>query len=259
MASPIYNADIYDATVPESFFGDLVWYRRKARESGGPVLELGAGTGRIALKMAEDGVAVHALDCDRDMLSAPQRKAAASPQVRDRIEVVEGDMRTFELRERFALIIAPFRTLLHNLTEEDHLATFRRVRAHLRPHGRFAFNVFHPSLEFMSQHAGPLAGVWRWASTSENGDGTTLVRSDANRYDTVHRRIHSLIRYEEFTTDGTLARTFVHRLELSYLYPSDIRRLLSEAGFRSVEIYGGFDERPFARDSDELVVVAACE
>ncbi|HEY1303894.1 MAG TPA: class I SAM-dependent methyltransferase [Vicinamibacterales bacterium] len=257
--NPTYNADIYDATVPKSFLGDLDWYRRQARESGGPVLELGAGTGRIALKLAEDGVAVHALDRDRDMLAALQRKAAASPHVHDRIEVVEGDMRTFELRERFALIIAPFRTLLHNLTEDDHLATFRRVRAHLRPQGRFAFNVFHPSLEFMSQHTGPLAGVWRWASTSENADGTTLVRSDAIRYDTVHRRLHSLLRYEEYTTDGTLARTFLHRLELSYLYPSDIRRLLGEAGFRSVEIYGGFDERAFARDTDELVVVAVCD
>src|SRR5262245_398071 len=185
--NPIYNAELYDVTVPESFFGDLDWYRRKARESGGPVLELGAGTGRIALKLAEDGVAVHALDCDRDMLAALQRKAAASPQLHGRIEVIEGDMRTFDLRERFALILAPFRTILHNLTEDDHLASFRRVRAHLRPGGRFAFNVFHPSLEFMSQHAGPLAGVWRWTSTSTRDDGTMLVPSDRGRVRLIDR------------------------------------------------------------------------
>jgi SAM-dependent methyltransferase len=255
-----YDAAIYDATIPGSFQGDVDWYRQKARECGGPVLELGAGTGRITLMLAQDGVAVHALDCDAGMLTALRRKAAAEPnEVRARIEIVDADMRTFELGERFALVIAPFRALLHNLTEEDHLACFRRVRSHLRPHGRFAFNVFHPSLEFMSQHAGSLAGVWRWASTTERPDGVSIVRSDANRYDTVNRRIHSLLRYEEYGSDGALTRTFLHRLELSYLYPSDIQRLLQDAGFRSIDIRGGFNDRPFAHDTDELVVEAGVD
>jgi SAM-dependent methyltransferase len=255
-----YDPAIYDATIAASFFGDLDWYRQKARECGGPVLELGAGTGRVTLKLAQDGIRVHALDCDGEMLAALRRKVAAEPaDVRERIEVIEADMRTFELPRRFALVIAPFRALLHNLTDDDHLACFRRVHSHLRPHGRFAFNVFHPSLEFMSQHAGALAGVWRWGSTTERADGTCIVRSDANRYDTVNRRIHSLIRFEEFASDGTLTRTHLHRLELSYLYPSDIRRLLQEAGFRSIDIHGGFDERAFERDTDELVVQAGLD
>jgi SAM-dependent methyltransferase len=255
-----YDAAIYDATIPGSFRGDVDWYRQQARECGGPVLELGAGTGRITLTLAHDGVVVHALDCDAGMLAALCRKvAAATDDVRARVEIIDADMRTFELSERFALVIAPFRALLHNLTEADHLACFRRVRAHLRPHGRFAFNVFHPSLEFMSQHAGSLAGVWRWASTTERSDGTSIVHSDANQYDTVNRRIHSLLRYEEYGSDGTLTRTVLHRLELSYLYPSDIRRLLQEAGFRSVDIRGGFDQRAFERDTDELVVEAAVD
>src|SRR5262245_46631061 len=176
-----YDPAIYDATIPASFFGDVDWYRRKARECGGPVLELGAGTGRITLKLAQDGVAVHALDCDAGMLAALRQKLADEPgDVRARVEIVDADMRTFDLRERFALVIAPFRALLHNLADDEHFACFRQVRAHLRPHGRFAFNVFHPSLEFMSQHAGSLAGVWRWASTTERPDGVSIVRSEAN-------------------------------------------------------------------------------
>jgi SAM-dependent methyltransferase len=255
-----YDPAIYDATIPASFGGDVEWYRQKARACGGPVLELGAGTGRVTLKLAQDGIAVHALDSHAGMLAALRQKVATeSDVVRGRIEIVDADMRTFELRERFALVIAPFRALLHNLTEDDHRACFRRVRSHLLPHGRFAFNVFHPSLEFMSQHAGPLAGVWRWGSTTERPDGASIVRSDANRYDTVNRRIHSLLRYEEYASDGTLTRTFLHRLELSYLYPSDITRLLQDAGFRSIDIRGGFDEREFERDTDELVVEAGLD
>ena len=75
----------------------------------------------------------------------------------------------------------------------------------------------------------------------------------------MNRRIHSLLRYEEYASDGALTRTFLHRLELSYLYPSDIRRLLQAARFTSIDIRGGFDQRPFERDTDELVVEAGID
>jgi SAM-dependent methyltransferase len=253
-----YEPDLYDVVTPATFRGDSDWYRRKAQECGGPVLELGAGTGRITLAIARDGGLIHALDADPGMLEALRLKIAAQPrEVGERVIVINGDMRNFQLKERFALVIAPFRVFLHNLTENDQLACLRCVREHLRPGGRFAFNVFHPSLEFMAQHAGALAGVWRWTETFPEEDGGWVLRSEANRYDTVRQRVHSQHRYEQFAADGTLRRTFLHRLELSYLYAADIRRLLERAGFRSVQIAGGFDGRPFESDNDELVIEAS--
>jgi SAM-dependent methyltransferase len=252
-----YEPEIYDLTTPATFRGDVDWYRRKARESGGPVLELGVGTGRIALALARDGIDVHALDVHPGMLASLRRKLGQErPEVQQRVTPLEDDMRTFRLEQRFPLVIAPFRAILHNLTEDDHRACFERVREHLGPGGRFAFNVFHPSLAFMAQHAGALAGVWRWSSTVPRRDGGWIVRSDANQYDTVLQRVHSLLRYEDYGPDGLLRRTYLHRLELSYLYAADIRRLLGAAGFRSVEIAGGFDGRPFQTEADELVVEA---
>lgn len=252
-----YRPELYDTVTPEAFQGDVDWYRNKARECGGPVLELGAGTGRVTLAIAEAGIPVHALDASDDMLDELRRKLALHPQeVRDRVIPVQGDMRAFELPERFALVIAPFRTFLHNVTEQDRIACLDRVRQHLRPDGHFAFNVFHPSLEYMAQHTGPLAGVWRWAGTYELPAGGYVVRSEANRYDTVRQVVHSQHRYEEYAADGTLTRTSLHRLDLAYLYPADLRRLLAQAGFREVTIDGGFTGRPFSRDADELVVDA---
>jgi SAM-dependent methyltransferase len=260
MTGVAYDPELYDAVTPASFRGDVEWYRGQAKASGGPVLELGAGTGRITLEIAADGIRVHALDADAAMLEALRRKVAAQPrEVQDRVTVIDGNMRTFELAQRFALIIAPFRAFLHNVTEEDQLACLRRVRHHLRPRGRFAFNVFHPSLEFMAQHAGALAGTWRWAATFQKADGGCIVRSDANRYDTVRQRVESQLRYEEYGPDGTLRRTFLHRLNLGYLYAADIRRLLAQAGFTSVRIDGGFDGRAFEKDTDELVVDAGVD
>jgi SAM-dependent methyltransferase len=252
-----YQPELYDAVTPASFAGDVEWYRRKAREADGPVLELGAGTGRITLPLAQEGVVVHALDADARMLGALRSKVAGEPpEVRDRITLVEADMRSFELPQRFALVIAPFRAFLHNLTEQDQLACLTRVRDHLRPDGVFAFNTFHPSLEFMSQNAGALTSVWRARGVFERPDGGFIVRSEATRYDTVRQRLLSLHRYEEYGTDSVLVRTSLHRLELAYLYPADIERLLKRAGFASIHIAGGFDGRPFANDMDELVIEA---
>jgi SAM-dependent methyltransferase len=252
-----YRADVYDVVTPSSFRGDVEWYRRKASESGGPVLELGAGTGRVTLAIARAGVTVHALDADQGMLDRLQAKLAdESDAVRARVVVIRGDMRTFELRDRFALVIAPFRAFLHNLTDADRFACLQRVHAHLRPGGAFAMNVFHPSLEYMAQNTGALAGVWRAAATVALADGGWLVRSESNRYDTMNQRVESLHRYDEYAPDGTLSRSSLHRLDLAYLYPADIRHLLMKAGFVSVEIAGGFDGRVLHRDTDELVVEA---
>jgi ubiquinone/menaquinone biosynthesis C-methylase UbiE len=252
-----YQPDLYDLVTAPSLQGDVEWYRDLAKRVGGPVLELGAGTGRVTLAIAGAGVPIHALDSDERMLERLRSKLAAAPaDVQARTTIVPGDMRTFELAERFTLIICPFRAFLHNVTEDDRLACVARVRHHLRPSGRFAFNVFHPSLTFMAQHAGALAGVWRWSGLHTLADDGWIVQSEANQYDTVAQVVHSLHRYEVFNAAGTLERTSMLRLQLAYLYPADIRRLLESAGFTEVTINGGFDGREFTHDGQELVVEA---
>ncbi len=252
-----YQPELYDLVTPPTLQGDVDWYCREAQRSGGPVLELGAGTGRVTLAIAAAGIAVHALDLDAPMLERLRTKLdAASADVRSRTTIVAGDMRTFDLAERFALIICPFRAFLHNVTEADRLACLGRVRHHLLPGGRFAFNVFHPSLTYMAQNAGPLAGVWRWSGTANLPTGGWVVQSETNRYDTVAQVVHSLHRYDTFGASGVLERTSMLRLKLAYLYPSDIRRLLESSGFTDVTISGGFDGRGFTQDGQELVVEA---
>ena len=253
-----YQPDLYDIVTTATLDGDVEWYCDRARRSGGPVLELGAGTGRVTLPMAAAGVSVHALDTDSRMLAVLRSKLSAQPaDVQARVTIVHGDMRSFDLAERFALIACPFRAFLHNLTEADQLACLSQVRKHLAPGGRFVFNVFHPSLTFMAQHAGALAGAWRWRSTHDLDSGGSVVMSEAVRYDTPVQRLHALQRYEVYGQDGALERTSVFRIELAYLYPADIRGLLQATGFRDVTISGGFDGREFSRDGEELVIEAA--
>ena len=252
-----YQPELYDVVTPSVFQGDVDWYSNQAQASGGPVLELGAGTGRVTLAIAAAGVSIHALDSDPAMLRALRSKLFAQPEeVQARVTVVAADMRTFDLGERFALIICPFRAFLHNVTESDQLACLKQVRQHLRPNGRFVFNVFHPSLTFMARHAGPLEGVWRWGGTHTLPSGGWVIQSEANRYDTVRQVVHSLHRYDVYGPNGAIDRTSMLRLDLAYLYPADIRRILTAAGFPHVTIRGGFDGREFTRDGEELVVEA---
>jgi SAM-dependent methyltransferase len=252
-----YDADVYEMMHPGSLQGDIEWYRQKAAASGGPVLELGAGTGRITIPVAESGIRVTALDLDEGMLAKLRAKVAAQPDdVRARVSIRQGDMRSFALSQTFALVIIPFRAFLHNLSADDRLAALQRARDHLWPGGELAFNVFHPSLEYMSAYAGSQAGTWRWRGTRVLPDAGFVVFSDSSRYNTAQQRLRSMIRTEEFDGDGHLVRTHMMRLELAYLYPADITQLLERSGFELIRISGDFTGRPFERDGDELVIEA---
>lgn len=252
-----YHPTLYDLCISEDFGGDVRWYCAQAKASGGPVLELGAGTGRITLPVAETGVEITGLDLDAGMLAALRSKLAShGPELQERVTLVEADMRVFHLDREFALVIIPFRAFLHNLDFQDQLACLRCVLAHLRKDASLAFNVFHPSLRFMAANEGKTSGVWRWTDDVEMPDGGWIMRSEANRYDTVRQLVHSRHRFERFNAEGELVETFIQRLELAYLYPGDLRRLLETAGFEDVEIRGGFDDGPFIEDGDELVLSA---
>src|SRR6185312_14246797 len=129
--------DPWSASVVE----DVGFYLDEARRSGGPVVELGVGTGRIAVPIAADGIRVIGVDSSRGMLEVAARRAAlASVEVDLRL----GDLRKPPVRERVPLVICPFRSLLHMQTDDDRRLALASVHRLLRPGGRFIFDVFAP-------------------------------------------------------------------------------------------------------------------
>jgi len=252
-----YDAEIYDIFHSTSFMGDIEFYVAEAQEAGGPVLELGAGTGRIAFAIAQGGVSVTALEFDPGMLSRMRhRREEASEAIRRRLACVQGDMRDFRLDERFERVFIPFRAFNHNLERDHQLACLRCVREHLAPGGKLLLNTFHPSLDFMGRNSGPLEGVWRLVDERELADGSRILRSEANRYDTVRQLVHSRHRFERFAENGRLVEVHLQVLDMTYFYPSQLREVLLEAGFADATVYGGFHRGPLEHDQDELVVEA---
>src|SRR5438045_1546921 len=136
-------ARIYDPW-SRSVVEDVPFYVEEARRSGGPVLELGVGTGRIAVPIAEAGVRVVGVDSSPGMLDVCRTRAAAAG-VEERLELVLGDLRAPPVAPPFPLAICPFRAFLHLARDEERLQALRAVRDLLEPRGQFVFDVFAPA------------------------------------------------------------------------------------------------------------------
>ncbi len=139
-------AALYDLDAPHGPSAAVDWLRGLAQMTGGPVLELGVGTGRVAIPLAKDGREVVGIDRSAAMLA---RAAAHAKAARAKLTLVEADMRSFSLERTFALVTIPFNTFLM-LTPDERWACLARCREHLAPSGRLAIDVFQPNPEVIA-------------------------------------------------------------------------------------------------------------
>src|SRR6266481_5927938 len=154
MGSALYDsfiADYYDESpVVKGRVQDVAFYRDAAREFGDPILELGCGTGRITMALAEAGKRITGLDLSERMLErAVKKRGALRVEARERIHFVQGDMARFDLGEKFRLVIIPFRPLQHLLEVHQQINSLEIVRKHLAPGGRLILDVFQTDAEHM--------------------------------------------------------------------------------------------------------------
>jgi SAM-dependent methyltransferase len=218
-------AELYDpwsASVVE----DVGFYLEEARRSGGPVVELGVGTGRIAIPLAADGFRVIGVDSSRGMLDVCARRAALAGV---ELDLRVGDLREPPVRERVPLVICPFRSLLHMDTDDDRRRVLASVQKLLRPGGRFVFDVFTPGAEDIAQTHD------RWL---EREPGIFELA----RWDEVARTLTLTVRGPDGETTMALA----------WLSPDEWRALLEGSGFEVEACYGWFDRKPFAGGDDSV-------
>ena len=134
-------AEIYD-TVYSYVREDIPFYIEEARRSDGPVLELGCGTGRVTIPIAQSGINIIGLDSSTEMLRKAQDKVQTLPVDTSNISFLHEDMRNFSVDQEFGLVIIPFRGFLSLLSVADQVDTLAMVKKHLAPGGRLVFNVF---------------------------------------------------------------------------------------------------------------------
>ncbi len=226
---------------------DVPFWEALARESGGPILELGCGTGRVAAALAGLGYPVTGLDNDPDMLAF--LTATFPPQQYPALRVVEADMTDFDLAARFALIILPCNTY-STFSSLSRLVILRAVLRHLAPDGVFAFSIPNPDLLAGLPRQGPLEFEDEFPHPATGHPVqvfTSWLREPGS--------ITFFWRYDHLHPDGSVFSTAVsttHILDHGDVYLAE----LQASGLRPRAVYGGFDRAPFTPQSNYMIVLA---
>ena len=246
------NVETYDqrTSTPE---GEIDFYVRHAVASGGPVLELGSGTGRVTWPIGRAGVEVIGLDRSQGMRNVAERKRASeSVETSKRVRFVGGDMSDFELNERFALAIIPFRAFLMLITPEAERSALVCIRRHLKPGGRLIVDIFDPRLDLLL----PDATRWRQEFPEmrlESGNFVHVQVLDRVN-DAVRQTLTEHWRFTETTPNGDVVRQELEKLELRWMFRYEMRYLLELAGFVVEEELSDFFRAPPAYAREQIWV-----
>jgi SAM-dependent methyltransferase len=207
---------------------DVPFYLGEAERSGGPVLELGVGTGRIAVPVAAAGIDVVGVDLSAGMLEVARERAALAGVT---VDLRHGDMRDPPVEGVFPLVLCPFRSLLHMETGDDRRAALRAVARHMDDGARFVFDVFTPAPDDIADTHGRWLerepGIWERADWNE--ETRTLIL-----------RLRS--------ADGET------EMSLAWLSVPEWKELLRDEGFVVDATYGWFDRSPWRGGEDSIWV-----
>jgi SAM-dependent methyltransferase len=250
------TADLYDYVVPYRDRADVGFFVEAAQASGGPVLEVGCGTGRVLIPTARAGIDIVGLDLSAHMLAVCRQRLLAEPQeVQSRVRLVQGDMRRFNVGQSFRLVTLPFRPFQHLTTVEDQLSCLATIHRHLAANGKLILDLFNPSL-----HALTRDNVGQEQSDEPEfmmPDGRRVVR----RSKTVARDYFNQITHVELiyyvTHPGGRQERLVHAFPMRYLFRFEVEHLLARCGFEVEQVYAGYDKSPYGSAyPGELIFVA---
>ena len=227
---------------------DAPFYVEMARRYAGPggsVLELAAGEGRVTVPMLEAGFRVTALDSAPEMLARLAGRVSGYSKVdRDRLEMVEGDMRTFSFDRLWRLIYLPFNTLLILAHPQHRFKVLDRVREHLAPSGAFAFDIFTPDPARLVEEPDWVVELDHEAVDPEVRGPVHVVRERRRTFDFGRQVMHVYWRHTISSGGTTLAR-WEDDVDIAYVFPNELDLVLERQGFKITERFGGPDLRPY--------------
>ena len=237
-------ADLYDLEYRHDF--DLPFWLALAEREAGPVVEWGAGTGRLAVPLAAAGHNVTAVELSGEMVGRGKRKGST-------VAWLVGDMRSAQLERRYGLAICAFNSFLCLTTVEDALTFLRNARDHLSPGALLSIEVsaFSPE-ELVDPPGGP---ELRHDFTRALPDGR-LDRLSVSRYDAASQLMQMRLFYEWYDASGALGNRRAHDLTIRIVGRDELLLMLRLSGFEVEAVYGGFEGEPFTSAIDHLVVLA---
>ena len=226
---------------------EINFYEKQIRKYGSPVLELACGSGNYAVTLSQSDVEISGIDISDEMLHAAERRAE---QQHTETNLINADMRNFELNQQFALIFVAGNSLQHLNKHEDVEACFDSVRRHLKPDGKFIVEVFNPSLKLLNRNPNERFFVGEYRT--ENGFVvlTENVRYDiASQINFIDWHYKNQYHKEEQTVSFTMRQFF----------PQELDSLFQYNGFQIEAKYGDFDESAFTSNSPKQIIIASAK
>lgn len=250
-----HEVQLYDGAVPD-WAGEIDFYRAmtiEVKNHGESILEVGCGTGRVALQLAQEGIPIVGMDLSPSMLALARQKSQGLSNVR----WVVGDMQTFELGEHFGLILIPGHSFQFMLTPADQIACLTCIRQHLTSGGKLVIHVNHDDLGWLGgliqgQGTGfELKGEYR--QTSMKG---SIRAWTAWSYEAATQTASAIDAWEFIGEDGmVMERKESIPKRLHCFFPIEMEHLLARAGFELEALYGDFFRKELQDTSPEMIWV----
>jgi len=244
-------AEIYDS-VFSYVVDDIPFYIEEATRSGGTVLELGCGTGRVSIPIAQAGIDIVGIDASSTMLARAREKSlgAGIPN----LKLLRADMRDFNLSSEFNLVIIPFRGLLSLLSVDDEIRTLTNIKRHLAPGGKLIFDIFVPDLDMMVQEGDV---PYHFRDVTDTETGRHIVVWNQARYDAFSQVMSIRTTIEQLDDSGRVSSKMYRDFALRYIFRWEMHHLLRLCGYDVQALYGNFERGEFREDSTEMVWVAS--
>jgi SAM-dependent methyltransferase len=234
-----------------SFADDIPLMRNIAEIVGDPIVELGCGSGRVLLPIAEDGYDITGVDTSQEMLNELTRLAAEIDG--GKVTTVNADMRgPLPLpADTFGVAIFSLNGLLHLNTQADQIAALAEAARILDPRGQLVIDIFHPTPEYLAQLVGGphLEGAWI------GDDGREVEKWSHRRVNAASQTIDTRLWYDSVRSDGVVERVRTS-FNLRYIHAAELELMLHRAGFVEWKLYGSYDLDPFEDGSDRIIALA---
>ncbi len=244
-------APFYDLEFDE-FDADIDLYIGYAHMVGGPVLELGCGTGRAIAPLAEAGFSV--VGVDNSLAMTEIARSRLQPHLDSgAVELVVADMRDLSAvpDQSYRLAFIAINSFLHLQAQEDQILALRQVRERLDRDGLLVIDVFNPSNDVLARMADRYTFDAEWT----RNDGSRIQRFSYRHLDTSQQTITTKLFYDEVAPDSALRRSTTEYV-MRYIHRFELELLLSIAGFELEGIYGSYSLDPLEQDSEVIIAVA---
>ncbi len=243
-------ARFFDAEYAD-YMEDLPALQAYAQRTGGPLLELGCGTGRLLMPLAQASYAVTGVELSPEMLRVARAKTAAAG-LAERVTLIEGDYVLTPLGGPYHFAFCVMNTFLHLLSQESQVAALRHWRQHLAPRGLLLLDIFQPDVRQLAELDGRMVWDKTWDDSSA---GTTVMKFVTCTVDQAQQILHVTMIYDETGADGALRRT-MGPYDIHYMGRFEAQLLLEKAGYVLEAVYGGWDLSPYECHSDRIILVA---